>query len=300
MLRDPPHNIEAEQAVIGSILINNDAYWCVSPFLLEEHFFEPEHGKLYAACAKLITGGRRATPITLKHDATDPKYLGRLAAAGMSPSIAQDMGKLVRDLATRRALITLGEELVEKAQTAPVDQHANELIEAAETSLAALAIRGLQTRQISLVEALTDAVDVVAAAYNRESGMIGVSSGLADLDAKLGGLVPSELIVLAGRPSMGKSALAANIACHAAKSGTAVGFFTVEMSAQQIALRLLGEVSGVSSHRMRRGEFSPEEFDRILESVQALQGVPIRFDETGGISIAQVCTGSVSTTLGSW
>src|SRR5687768_15155053 len=132
MLRDPPHNLEAEQAVIGSILINNDAYWRVSSFLLEEHFFDPEHGKLYAACARLITGQRRATPITLKQEAKDPAYLGHLAAAGMTPAIAEDMGKLVRDLAARRMPISLGEELAEKAQTAPVDQPANELIEAAE------------------------------------------------------------------------------------------------------------------------------------------------------------------------
>jgi replicative DNA helicase len=146
MLRDPPHNLEAEQAVIGTILINNDAYWRVSPYLLEEHFFEPEHAKLYAACVKLIIGGRRATPIALKHEAKDPAYLGHLAAVGMTPAVAVDMGKLVRDLAIRRALITIGEELAEKAQTGPVDQPANELIEAAEISLAALASRGLQTR----------------------------------------------------------------------------------------------------------------------------------------------------------
>ena len=139
MLRDPPHNLEAEQAVIGSILINNDAYWRVSSFLLEEHFFEPEHGKLYAACGKLISSGRRATPIALKHEAKDPPYLGHLAAAGLTPAVAEDMGKLVRDLAARRALITLGEELAEKAHAATVDQTADELIESAEASLATLA-----------------------------------------------------------------------------------------------------------------------------------------------------------------
>jgi replicative DNA helicase len=289
MLRDPPHNLEAEQAVIGTILINNDAYWRVSPFLLEEHFFQPEHAKLYAACVKLISGGRRATPIALKHEAKDSAYLGRLAAAGMTPAVAEDVGKLVRDLAVRRALITIGEEVAEKAQTAPVDQPANELIEAAEISLAALASRGLQTRQISLLEALTDAIDVITAAYRRDSGMVGLSTGLCGLDEKLGGLAPSELIVLAGRPSMGKSALAANIACHTAMSGTAVGFFTVEMSAQQIVLRLLGERSSISSHRLRKGAFSSAEFDRIIECAQELKDTQIRFDETGGISIAQVC-----------
>ena len=289
IFREPPHNLEAEQTLLGTILINNDAYWRVSPFLLEEHFFEPEHGKLYTACAKLITGGRRVTAITLKQEAKDPAYLGHLAAAGMTPAVAEDMGKLVRDLAARRALITLGEELAEKAHAAPLDQTANELIEAAETSLAALASRGLQTRQISLVEALTDAIDVVAAAYKRDSGMVGLSTGLADLDAKLGGLVPSELIVLAGRPSMGKSALAANIACHTAMSGTAVGFFTVEMSAQQIVLRVLGERSAISSHRLRKGDFNATEFDRVIQCAQELKDAQIRFDETGGISVAQLC-----------
>jgi replicative DNA helicase len=175
----------------------------------------------------------------------------------MTASITEDMGKLVRDLAARRALITLAEELAEKAQTAPLVQAADELIEATESSLAALASRGMQTRQLSLVEALTDAINVVTAAYKRDSSMIGLSTGLAALDGMLGGLVPSELIVLAGRPRMGKSALAANIASHTAMNGTAVGFFTVEMSAQQIALRLLGELSAISSHRLRQGATPP-------------------------------------------
>jgi len=290
MLRFPPHNLDAEQALIGSILIDNDVYHRVSSFLLQDHFFEPEHGKLYAAAGRLINAGRRATPITLKHESGDPKYLGRLAAAAIPPFTAEDMGKLIRDLASRRALIKIGEELAERAHSAQVDASADDMIEAAETSLAGLAERGIQTRQVSLTEALTDAIEVVAAAHNRNTGLVGLSTGLVGLDAKLGGLVPSELVVLAGRPSMGKSALAANIACYAAKNGTAVGFFTVEMSAQQIALRLLGEASRVSSHRMRRGDVSPEEFDLILESAQGLQEAPIRFDETGGISVAQVCS----------
>jgi replicative DNA helicase len=166
---------------------------------------------------------------------------------------------------------------------------ADSLIEASEASLAALAQRGIEVRQRSLTDAITDAIDIVAAAYTRNTGLVGLSTGLVDLYAKLGGLVPSELIVLAGRPSMGKSALAANIAHHVARSGTAVGFFTVEMSAEQIALRLLGEASRISSHRMRRGDFTPEEFDCILECAQDLQPAPIRFDETGGISVTQVC-----------
>jgi replicative DNA helicase len=142
---------------------------------------------------------------------------------------------------------------------------------------------------MSLLEALTDAIDVVTAAYKRDSGMVGLSTGLSHLDAMLGGLVPSELIVLAGRPGMGKSALAANIAYHTAMSGTAVGFFTVEMSVQQIVLRLLGERSAISAHRLRKGAFSSTEFDRIIEYAQELKDAQIRFDETGGISIAQVC-----------
>ncbi|MGC2410864.1 MAG: replicative DNA helicase [Methyloceanibacter sp.] len=289
MLRIPPHNLEAEQAFIGSILIDNDVYHRVSSFLMEEHFFEPEHGKLYAAARRLINAGRRATPITLKHEASDPKYLGQLATFAVLPVMAEDMGKLIRDLATRRTLIRIGEELAELASSAPIETAGDTLIESTEASLAALALRGIETRQRSLTDALTAAIEVVAAAYKRNTGLVGLSTNLIELDAKLGGLVPSELIILAGRPSIGKSALAANIAYHTATNGTAVGFFTVEMSAEQIVLRLLAEVSRVSSHRMRRGDFNPEEFDRILECSQDLQPKPIRFDETGGISIAQVC-----------
>lgn len=289
MLRTPPNNIDAEQALLGSILIDNEAYHRVSPFLLEEHFFEPEHAKLYAAAAKLILSGRRATAISLKSVAQSSEYLGQLANAGLTPYMAEDMAKLVRDLAARRALVLLGEELAEKAQNALIDASANGMIEDAEMALAQLATRGVQSRQISLTEALTDAVEVVAAAYQRDSGMVGLSTGLVDLDKRLGGLVPSELVILAGRPSMGKSALAANVAIYAAKAGTPVGFFTVEMSAQQIALRLLGEASQVSSHRMRRGDFSSEQYDHILECAQEMHAAPIRFDETGGIGIQQVC-----------
>ncbi len=288
MLREPPFNLEAEQQILGAILIDNEAYQRVSSFLLAEHFFEPANQKLFATLAKTIGAGRRATPVTLKHDCEDPAYAGKLAANAVTPRLAEDMGRLLRDLASRRALITLAEELAERALSSPLDASADTLIEQTETSLAALAERGIQMRQMSLTDALTDALDVINAAYQRNSGLVGLSTGLTDLDAKLGGLVPSELVILAGRPGMGKSALAGNIACHAARNGVPVGFFTVEMSAQQIALRLLGEHASVSSHRLRRGDFTEEEFERILGSAQDLQPAKMRFDETGGISIAQV------------
>lgn len=288
MLREPPHNLEAEQQVLGAILIDNEAFHRVSSFLIAEHFFEPINQQLFTAVAKTIGAGRRATPITLKHECEDAAYMGKLAANATTPRVAEDMARLLRDLAARRSLISLAEELSEQALSSPLDTSADTLIEKAETSLAALAERGVQTRQVSLTDALIDAVEVIAAAYKRDSGLVGVSTGLTDLDARLGGLVPSELVILAGRPSMGKSALAGNIAMSAAAAGTPVGFFTVEMSAQQIALRLLGEHGGVSSHRLRRGEFSSEEFDRVVDSAKELQVAKMRFDETGGISIAQV------------
>jgi replicative DNA helicase len=285
--REPPHSIEAEQQLLGAILVHNDAYHNVAGKLSEEHFFEPEHGKLYGAMARLITRGKPATPLTLKHDFDGP-YLGGLAASAVSPAFARDHAELIVELAARRAVIQAATELMERAYTNVMEESAEALIEACETSLAAVGRRGNVDRQVTFSGALTDAIEVVAAAYQRNTGLVGLSTGLRDLDAKLGGLVPSELVVLAGRPGMGKSALAGNIAYAVAASGTPVGFFTVEMSAQQIALRFLAEAARVSSHRMRRGDFSPEAFDKILECAQKIHEAPIYFDETGGISISQL------------
>lgn len=283
-----PHNLEAEQQILGSILVDNEVFHRVAPLVAAADFYHEQHAEIFGAVGRLIAAGRYATPTTLQHE-FDPEFLRRLAVMAVLPAAAPDFAKLVHDLAMRRALVKAGEELAAKASTAPIEASAEEMLEAAETALAALSTSsGPTVRQCSLTQSLTDVVDVIAAAYERERKLVGLTTGLTDLDNKLGGLVPSELVILAGRPSMGKSALAANIAETNARAGTPVGFFTVEMSAQQISMRMLADASHVSAYRMRRGDFSPEEFERILEAAGELQRAPIRFDETAGITIEQL------------
>ena len=289
-LRPPPQSPESEQALLGAVMLNNDALSRVE-FLKPEHFFDPLHARIFSSMQKQIGDGRRAWPGSLKPEfPEDHEYLGQLAAAGTTLGLAADMGKAVHDLAVRRQLIEAGERLIAEAFDMGSDNSADTIIEGLEESLSSLAERGTSSaRQFDLSDALNDAIEVVAAAYQRDTGLVGLSTGFVDLDVKLGGLANSELIILAGRPSMGKSALAANIALSTARAGHPVGFFTVEMSAQAIALRLLGEASEVSSHRMRQGRISENEFNLVIDAAQRIAGAKIQFDETGAISIAQLC-----------
>jgi replicative DNA helicase len=311
--RSPPHNIEAEQALLGAILVNNDACDRVSGFLNPEHFFEGVHARIYEAAATLIRAGKLASPVTLKtffeRDDTlkeigGTAYLARLAAAATTIINAEEYGRVVYELAQRRKLIGIGTDVVNEAYDTPVDLSARDLIERAEQALYAIAEtttygQGFQP----FGRALTDAVDMAANAYQRDGGLSGISCGLKDLDEKMGGLQPSDLIILAGRPSMGKTALGTNIAYHVAKNykaehqpdgsvkvldGGVVAFFSLEMSAEQLATRIIAEQSGISSERIRRGKITEPEFHRIVEVSRELQSLPLYIDATGGLTIAQV------------
>ncbi|MEG6509712.1 replicative DNA helicase [Methyloligella sp. 2.7D] len=308
--RQQPHNIEAEQALLGAILVNNEASDRVSSFLKVEHFFEPLHGRIFEAATKLIFGGKRATPITLKtffeneepvNDLTVPQYLGRLAANATTIINAEDYGRTIYDLAVRRELIQVGEQLVNTAYDSPIDSPPASQIEMAEQQLYELAETGKYGGGFTpFSSALTDAIDMAASAYSRDGGLSGLSTGFVDVDRKMGGLQSSDLIILAGRPAMGKSAFATNIAYHVAKSyqldpntgkvadGAVVGLFSLEMSAEQLATRIISEQASIPSERIRRGRIEPGEFDRIVEVAQEMQEVPLYIDQTGGISIAQL------------
>ncbi len=227
--REAPHNIEAEQQLLGAILINNEAMDRVSAFLEPLHFFDPLHGQIYEIAGKMIQAGKQATPITLKtfFDAAEPidphltvpQYLGRLAANATTIINAEDYGRTVYDLAVRRQLIVLGEDMVNSAYDAPIDFPPESQIQEAETRLYDLAERGKYGQGfMSFGNALTHAIDMAAAAYERDGHLSGLSTGLNDLDKKMGGLQASDLIILAGRPSMGKTALATNIAYNIARA----------------------------------------------------------------------------------
>ncbi len=268
--RVAPHNIEAEQALLGAILINNDAFDRVSDFLRAEHFSEEIHRRIYDVASQLIRAGKVATPVTLKTflgDAdlggvTIPQYLARLAAEATAIINTADYGRTVHDLATRRDLILIGEDIVNGAYDAPVDISPREQIEDAERKLYSIAESGRYDGGFQpFSEALTHAVDRAAAAFERDGGLSGISTGMHDLDRIMGGLQASDLVIVAGRPGMGKTALATNIAFTIAKAyegrprrrralrrvnGGVVGFFSLEMSSEQLATRILAEQSRVA------------------------------------------------------
>ncbi len=311
--RQAPHNIEAEQALLGAILINNESFDRVSGFLQPTHFFEPLHGRLFEVMAKLIQAGKHASPITLKTffnseppigELTVAQYLGRLAAAATTIINAQAYGRAIYDLAVRRELIIIGEDMVNVAYDSPVDAPPEAQIEVSEQRLFDLADKGKYgSGFMSFGDATTDAIEMAARAYERDGGLSGLSTGLVDFDRMMGGLQSSDLIILAGRPSMGKTALATNIAFNIAKAfrtapkgdgteqaedGAIVGFFSLEMSSEQLATRILAEQAQIPSEKIRRGQITDTEFTRLQSAAMELQTLPLFIDHTGGISIAQL------------
>ncbi|MGZ8300704.1 MAG: replicative DNA helicase [Rhodoplanes sp.] len=311
--RTPPHNIEVEQALLGAILVNNEAFYRVSDFLNPEHFFEPIHQRIYELAGGLVRAGKVATPVTLKTflpadldvaGLTASQYLARLAAEATTVINSEDYGRTIYDLALRRALIGIGEEMVNEAYDAPVDSAPRDQIETAERSLYELAETGRYDGGFQrFAQALTTAVDMAARAYQRDGRLSGVATGLRDLDRMMGGLQPSDLVIIAGRPGMGKTALATNVAYNVARAwrgdvrpdgrivsanGGIVGFFSLEMSAEQLATRIISEQTEIPSYRIRRGEIDPSDFDRIAEAAREMETIPLYIDETGGLSIAQL------------
>ncbi|HTJ02151.1 MAG TPA: DnaB-like helicase C-terminal domain-containing protein, partial [Methylovirgula sp.] len=310
--RTPPHNVEAEQALLGAILVNNDAFDRVSDFLKAQHFSEELHRRIFDVASQLIRAGKIATPITLKtflgeHDlggVTIPQYLARLAAEATTIINAEDYGRTIHDLAVRRDLIVIGEDIVNAAFDAPITARPRDQIEEAERKLYSIAETGRYDGGFQrFSDALATAVDMAAKAWERDGRLSGISTGFRDADAKLGGLQSSDLLIVAGRPGMGKTAFATNVAFNIAKAyefrerpdgthetlnGGIVGFFSLEMSAEQLATRIISEQSGVSSHKIRRGDITEAEFHRVAEAARDMQSVPFFIDQTGGISIAQL------------
>ena len=311
--RIAPHNIEAEQALLGAILVNNEALYRVIDFLEPQHFFEPIHQQIYDISRSLIRTGKLASPITLKTflagdldvaGLTLSQYLARLAAEATTIINAVDYGRAVYDLAIRRELIQIGEDMVNVAFDAPVDFAPRDQIEDAERRLYDLAETGKYGGGFQKFEtALTNAVEMAARAYQREGKLSGLATGLTDLDTKMGGLQPSDLIIVAGRPGMGKTALATNIAYNVGRAwrgevradghidtvnGGIVGFFSLEMSAEQLATRIIAEQTGIASSTIRRGGIHEADFEKIRDVAIELQHLPFFIDETGGLTVAQL------------
>ncbi|KEC55463.1 replicative DNA helicase [Bartonella koehlerae] len=307
--RELPHNIEAEQALLGALLINNDALDRVSDFLKPEHFFEPLHQKIYDVVSHLIKNGKLANPVTIKlfipveekiGDITVFNYVIRLAKEAVTIINAEDYGRVIYDLFIRRSLINIGNQAVNTAFDAPLELTPSQQIETVEHLLFELAEKGKYGGGFeNFNEAVKKAIDMATAAKKRSSHLSGIATHIKTLDEKMGGLQPSDLIILAGRPGMGKTSLATNIAFNIANAcnrdtniqeneGGIVGFFSLEMSSEQLATRIISEQTEISSSDIRRGSILDEQFSKIIRAMHQLQKAPLYIDQTGGISIAQL------------
>jgi replicative DNA helicase len=311
-----PSNIEAEQALLGCILFDNSAYERIGDALKAPHFYEPFHQRLFSAMEEHIRKGQLAEPIVLmERFRRDPafeelgglRYLADLVDRAPPAANAADYSRVIHDLALRRELIRIGGDISTQANADP-ETAAREQIEQAEQKLYALAETGASSSGfMPFKDAIAGAIEMAAEAYSRDGGLAGLSTGLMDLDKMLGGLHPSDLIILAARPSMGKSSLAMNVAFDVARhyawepqpdgsrktvNGGVVAFFSLEMSAEQLAMRLLAEVSGVASDRLRKGEIEASEFGQVRDAALEIQEAPLFIDDTGGIPLAQLAARS--------
>ncbi len=312
--RMPPSNIQAEQALLGALLANNKAYERVAEFLAAEHFADPIHGRIFQSIQRRVDSGQLADPITLRaeyehtgvlDEVGGTAYLAQLLGAMVGIINAGEYGRAIHDSWLRRQLIDVGEEVVNNAFGADPELDGLQQVEAAEQKLFDMADKGSTGGGfIAFQHALTTAIQGAERAFHRSGHVSGLSTGLRDLDKKLGGMHPSDLMVLAGRPGMGKTALATKIAFGAARALLAearsddenrmpkgsVAFFSLEMSAEQIALRMLAEESRVSGDRIRRGDIGQRDFDKFVQVSREIAGLPLHIDETPGISIAALRT----------
>jgi len=299
-----PCNIEAEQALIGSILVSNEIYDEISSKIDSKKFFDPIHVKIFEVIEKLISKGLLANPITLKNyfenneglkELGGQEYLIKITKFSTSTKQAIDYSNIVYEMYVRRELIKISELVLYDASTTEINLAGEEIIQNAEKSLFDLAERGQFNRSfIKFDKALTQTIDMAKKAWKNEEGLVGVPTGLTDLDSRLGGLHKQDLIIIAGRPSMGKTALATNIAFNAAKkiekNGTksTVAFFSLEMSSEQLSTRILSEQSKIRSNDIRRGKVTENEMERFIETSKNIHDLPLYIDETPAITIAAI------------
>jgi len=298
--KELPNNIEAEQAVIGSILVSNDIFDEISTLISSINFYDPMHQRIFEAIESLIYKGMLANPITLKNyfedekdDLDVPEYLVKITKFSTSVRQAVEYSKIIYDMFVRRELIKISEQTIDSAKLNELDTNGQTIIENSERLLFDLAEKGsFNSSLVKFDEAMKQTIEMASAAYKNEEGIVGVPTGLRDLDDKLGGLHQSDLIIIAGRPSMGKTSLATNIAFNAAQklqeSGkkSSIAFFSLEMSSEQLSTRIISEQARISSNDIRRGRISDEQFDKFLETSKNIAELPLYIDETPAISIA--------------
>ncbi len=299
-IKELPNNIEAEQSVIGSILLNNEIFDEINLLINSKNFYDPMHQKIFMAIEKLIYSGMLANPITLKNyfenekdELNIPNYLFKITKFSTSSRQAIEYSKLIYDLYVKRELIKISENIIDTAKLNDLDNDGKSIIENFEKSLFDLAEKGsFSSSLVKFDEAMKMTIEMASSAYKNEEGIVGVPTGLTDLDYRLGGLHKSDLLIIAGRPSMGKTALATNIAFNAAKKiqndgrKSTIAFFSLEMSSEQLSTRILAEQSRIKSNDIRRGKISEEQFDKFIEISKNISELPLYIDETPAISIA--------------
>lgn len=306
-----PHNIEAEQALLGALMVNNEVFDRIASVVEAQHFYDPLHARIFEVCTRRIQDNQVASAVTLKsffdndpgmEEIGGPAYLVRLAGAAVSVFNVRDYAQTIYDLAIRRNLIGIGEEIIDRAGSVDVDHGLDDQITEAEQSLYGLGEVGKRSGGFqSFLKSATEAVDMANDAYQRDGGLSGLSTGLMDMDAKLGGLKRSDLLILAGRPSMGKTSLATNIAFNIAKAyrkgedgqpaaGGRVGFFSLEMSAEQLATRILSEQSEIPSDMIQRGQMDENQFRRFVEEACKLEKLPLFIDGTPALPISAIAS----------
>ena len=299
-LKELPNNIESEQSVIGSILLNNEIFDEINLLITNKNFYDPMHQKIFAAIEKLIYSGMLANPITLKNyfenekdELNVPDYLVKITKFSTSSRQAIEYSKLIYDLYVKRELIKISENIIHTAKLNDLDNDGKSIIENFEKLLFDLAEKGsFSSSLVKFDEAMKMTIEMASSAYKNEEGIVGVPTGLTDLDYRLGGLHKSDLLIIAGRPSMGKTALATNIAFNAAKKiqndgrKSTIAFFSLEMSSEQLSTRILAEQSRIKSNDIRTGKISEEQFDKFIETSKNISELPLYIDETPAISIA--------------
>src|SRR5690348_9559219 len=310
-----PQNVEAEAALLGALMIDNRLVEDVQLKLRPDHFFEPLHGRIYESILRMTDANRVANPVTLKpifdsdesmKEVGGPAYLAQLTGSGAAVIGARDFAQQIYDLALLRALVGVGRDLVEGALDTSEDVAPLAQIERAETELYKVAEEGgAEGRAKSFSEATKDALEMAERALNSGGHLSGFTTGLESLNSKIGGLHKSDLVIVAGRPGMGKSALGTNIGFACAQrllrdqedgieptksAGTAVALFSLEMSADQLATRILAEQSGISSENLRMGRISQQEFRQLARAAAELQSLPLYIDDTPGLTIAALRT----------
>jgi len=298
--KELPNNIEAEQAVIGSILVTNEIFDDINTIISNVNFYDPMHQKIFNAIESMIYKGLLANPITLKNyfekekdEINIPEYLVKITKFSTSARQAIEYSKIIYDMFVRRELIKISDQIIDDAKENDLNVSGQNIIENSEKLLYDLAEKGtFSSSLIKFDDAMKQTIEMASAAYKNEGGIVGVPTGLRDLDDKLGGLHQSDLIIIAGRPSMGKTSLATNIAFNAAQNiqnngkKSSVAFFSLEMSSEQLSTRIISEQARIGSNDIRRGRISDEQFDQFLETSKNISELPLFIDETPAISIA--------------